>query len=282
MKALKLIGKIILGIVAFVLLVILALPLWIGPVVCGVANAVAPGITKTDFHLGKFGLNPYTGRLVVGDLQLANPTNFSEKNAVDLTRLEVNVAMSSVFAKKIRIEYVELDGLTVWSALDGGNFIQIAKNAQGEPKVEEPAEASAETPAAKNGQVAENAPAEEQPTEPQQKKGVQIDRVTLKNVIVKYGPVPVPVALELHDIGKDSEYGAGLIEVWNDIFGAVMRKVGAIGDKVGELGKGLLDAGSDGLKGLHGAVKGVDAGKALDDAADSLKDAGKALKGLFK
>ena len=82
-KKLKLVGKILLWALAGVVVLLLALPLWIGPVVKGVANTVVPGITGTDFHLGEFGLNPYTGTLHVGDMQLANPTNFSEKNAVD-------------------------------------------------------------------------------------------------------------------------------------------------------------------------------------------------------
>ena len=72
MKAIKVIGKILLWTLAVVVVLLLALPLWIGPVVKGVANSVVPGITGTDFHLGEFGLNPYTGTLHVGDMQLAS------------------------------------------------------------------------------------------------------------------------------------------------------------------------------------------------------------------
>ena len=56
MKAIKFILKAILWIAVIVVVALLALPLWIGPVAKGVANTVVPGITGTGFHLGEFGL----------------------------------------------------------------------------------------------------------------------------------------------------------------------------------------------------------------------------------
>ena len=61
---------------AIVLVAVLTLPLWIGPVAVRVANRVVPGITKTHFQIGDFALNPYTGRMRVSDLQLWNPERF--------------------------------------------------------------------------------------------------------------------------------------------------------------------------------------------------------------
>lgn len=263
MKVIKFLGKAVLWILAFVLVIVLTLPLWIGPVVCTVANKVAPTITKTDFHLGKFCLNPYTGRLVVGDLKLANPTNYDEKLAVDLERLDVNVAMTSLFGKKIRVEYVDLGALKVYSAFDAGNFLQIAKNAQGEKPVE---------PVEQVEQV------EQAEGEKQAGKGVQIDRLTIHDVTIKYGIMPIPFALELKGIGADNENGSSLMEVWNEIFAAVMKSLSAVGGAVTDLGKGALDIGTKGVKGVGDAVKAVDVGAGVD----AVKDAGKALKNLFK
>ena len=132
-KKLKLVGKILLWALAGVVVLLLALPLWIGPVVKGVANSVVPRITGTDFHLGEFGLNPYTGTLHVGDMQLANPTNFSEKNAVDLKAFDVDFAMTSLFSgKKYRVEFVEVNGVFVHVDVPkAANFLQIAENATG-------------------------------------------------------------------------------------------------------------------------------------------------------
>ena len=295
MKAIKVIGKILLWTLAVVVVLLLALPLWIGPVVKGVANAVAPRITGTDFHLGEFGLNPYTGTLHVGDMQLANPTNFSEKNAVDLKAFDVDFAMTSLlFGKKYRVEFVEVNGVFVHIDVPkADNFLQIVENAMGGKKDEKK-----ETD-------------EPEETEEKPSKGVQIDRITLRGVTIKYGlPAKIPMDIELTGIGADSEYGAAFMDVWVAIRDKVLSAANSVGGALGDLGKGaasalkdaggaaagtLKDAGgatADALKNAGGATADSlkDAGGATADAlknagdaaADALKDAGEGLKGLFK
>ena len=294
MKAIKVIGKILLWTVVVVVVLLLALPLWIGPVVKGVANAVAPRITGTDFHLGEFGLNPYTGTLHVGDMQLANPTNFSEKNAVDLKSFDVDFAMTSlVFGKKYRVESVEVDGIVIHSDFPkGDNFMQILENATGdeaEPEAEtqEGEQPDVEPKAPKAEETAEIAKSEQ--AEEDESKGVQIDRITLKNVTIKYGlPVKIPMDIELTGIGAESEYGAAFAEVWDAVFSKVKSALTAVGGAIGDLGKGaasaLKDAGgatADSLKDAGGAA--ADSIKdASGAAADAIKSAGDGLKGLFK
>ena len=294
-KKLKLVAKILLWVLAGVVVLLLALPLWIGPVVKGVANAVVPGITGTDFHLGEFGLNPYTGTLHVGDMQLANPTNFSEKNAVDLKAFDVDFAMTSLFfGKKYRVEFVEVNGVFVHVDVPkAANFLQIAENATGGGDDDE-AEAKTVDVKAPEAQQTEAQQAESTKAEPEQQeekesKGVQIDRITLKDVTVKYGlPVKIPMDLELDGIGADSEYGAAFMDVWIAVRDKVMSVVTSVGGAVGDLGKSaagaLKDVGGatvDALKDAHGAT--VDALKDAHGAAtDALKDAGKGIKNLFK
>ena len=293
MKTIKVIGKILLWALAVVVVLLLALPLWIGPVAKGVANAVVPCITGTDFHLGEFGLNPYTGTLHVGDMQLANPTNFSEKNAVDLKSLDVDFAMTSLaFGKKYRVEFVEVNGVFVHIDVPkADNFLQIAENATGGKK-------DTETD-------------EPEQTEEKPSKGVQIDRITLKGVTIKYGlPAKIPMDIELTGIGADSEYGAAFMDVWVAVKDKVLSAANSVGGALGDLGKGaanaLKDAGgaaadtlknaggaaADALKDAGGAATDTlkDAGGAAADAlkdaggaaADALKSAGDGLKGLFK
>ena len=295
MKTIKVIGKILLWALVVVVVLLLALPLWIGPVAKGVANTVVPCITGTGFHLGEFGFNPYTGTLHVGDMQLANPTNFSEKNAVDLKAFDVDFAMTSLlFGKKYRVEFVEVNGVFVHIDVPkADNFLKIAENAMGGKE-----ETEKETP-------------EPEQTEEKPSKGVQIDRVTLKGVTIKYGlPVDVPMDIELTGIGADSEYGAAFMDVWVAIRDKVLSAANSVGGALGDLGKGaasalkdaggaaagtLKDAGgatADALKNAGGATADTlkDAGGATADAlknaggaaADALKDAGEGLKGLFK
>ena len=305
MKAIKVIGKILLWTLAVVVVLLLALPLWIGPVVKGVANTVAPRITGTDFHLGEFGLNPYTGTLHVGDMQLANPTNFSEKNAVDLKAFDVDFAVTSLFfGKKYRVEFVEVNGVFVHVDVPkAANFLQIAENATGGGDDDE-AEAQTVDVKAPEAQQTEAQQAESTKAEPEQQeekesKGVQIDRITLKDVTVKYGlPVKIPMDLELDGIGADSEYGAAFMDVWVAVKDKVLSAANSVGGALGDLGKGAANAlkdasgaAADALKDASGAATDTlkDAGGATADAlksaggaaTDALKSAGDGLKGLF-
>ena len=283
MKAIKVIGKILLWIIAIVVVVLLALPLWIGPVVKGVANAVVPGITGTDFHLGEFGLNPYTGTLHVGDMQLANPTNFSDKNAVDLKAFDVDFAMTSLlFGKKYRVEFVEVNGVFVHiDPPKADNFLQIAENAMGgkgnlESEAQEVEQPNVEPEAPKADEATESAKPEQ--AEEKESKGVQIDRITLKDVTIKYGlPVKIPMDIELTGIGAESENGASFEEVWDAVFAKVKSALTAVGGALGDLGKGAADA----IKDVGGAAADTlkDAGGA---AADTLKDAGGAAADTLK
>ena len=282
-KKLKLVGKILLWALAGVVVLLLALPLWIGPVVKGVANTVVPGITGTDFHLGEFGLNPYTGTLHVGDMQLANPTNFSEKNAVDLKAFDVDFAMTSLFfGKKDRVEFVEVNGIFIHSDFPkGDNFMQILENATGgevEPGAEtqEVEQPKVEPEAPKAEETAKSAEPEQ--AEEKESKGVQIDRITLKDVTIKYGlPVKIPMDIELTGIGAESENGASFGEVWDAVFTKVKSVLTSVGGALGDLGKGAAGA----IKDAGGAAADTlkDAGGA---AADALKSAGDGIKNLFK
>ena len=281
-KSLKLTGTIALGALGVVVVLLLIRPLWIGPVVKGVANSVVPGIVGTEFHLGEFGLNPYTGCLHVGDLQLANPTNYAKENCVELEALDINLAMTSLFSKKLRIEEIVVKTLRVSSTAGGGNFMQIAENASGESEEEvkadlekiEEAEAKAEAKAAKeDGQTV---------VEEKSEGGLQIDRLVIDGLTVKVGVVPVPVPkLTIEGIGADSEEGASYSEVgatiWKKIQGAMTAVGGAVVDGATAVGGAVVDgagkaasAVADGV-GAAASKIGEGAGKAVDAMKNLLK-----------
>ena len=83
MKAIKKLFKFLFWTLVVLVVFVLALPLWIGPVVTTAANKTVPGIVKTGFHLGRFSLNPYAGTFNFGDLQLANPDGFPQENCLE-------------------------------------------------------------------------------------------------------------------------------------------------------------------------------------------------------
>ena len=258
-KALKVAGLVLLGILGFVVLLVLLLPLWLGPVVRPIANATVSDITGAKFNLGQLSLNPYVGTLHVGDMQLSNPTNGGykvEENCVELGKLDVDVDMGTILSKKIVVSSIELDGLTVRTTLAGGNFMQIAENASGGKVEEAPA--------------AEEQPAEEAPADGEGPK-VQIDRLVLKNITIKYGAVPVPIpTLTIEGIGADKPEGASVADAFTAIKDKVLAAGGAVTGKLGELGSSAADA------------MGEHAGKAAEAIGEHAGKAVDAVKGLFK
>ena len=61
------------GLLIFIILALLTLPLWINPVGTSLAGMIVPGYTDTAFNLERLNLNPYTGKLLVSGVKLANP-----------------------------------------------------------------------------------------------------------------------------------------------------------------------------------------------------------------
>lgn len=266
-KAVKIILGAIVALVALVLILVLALPLWIGPVATGVANSVVPGITGTDFKLGRFALNPYSGVLQVGELDLSNPTNYQEKTAVKLGSFKADLGMCSLASDVIHVEEIALDGLYVYaSGLTGANFQDIAKHAAGDDSK------SAE----------EQKPAEEKKPEADGKPGkkVCIDHLTLKNIKIKIGPMPaLPVpTIELKDLGKpkdaNDQGGITFEELWQTLLEKVMEAAGSIGDGL----KALGNLTGDGAKALGEGAKAL--GNLTGEGAKALGDGAKALGNL--
>lgn len=272
-KLLKFVGTFILLVVVFVLGLVLALPLWIGPAAKWAAGSIGPKFTGTPVHLGEFSLNPYTGRVAIGDLQVANPPEYSETNAVDLQSLKVNVAMTSVFSKKLRVEEVLLDGLRIHISPSGGNMRDIAKAAGGNSAAAEGGEkSSGEDPAAekKGGESG---------------GGVEIDRVELRNITVKYlgAPISVPT-VTLEGIGADTDDGASWSDAWEAISGPVAKAAGIVTGAVGDAAGAAVDAAGAAAGAVKDGAGAVieGAGSAIKGAGNAIKDAGGAIKGLFK
>jgi len=236
--------------VLLVVAAVLTLPLWIEPVATGAANVVVPDIVKTDFKLNEFGLNQYVGTLHVGDMTLANPTNFDKANCVELGKLDVRVKPLSVFTKKIHVENITLDGLLIAATAGFGNFMQLAENVQGEkPDVTVPETAPEGTPEAGEGrpEAVEEAEAEVAKATKDAPK-VQIDKLVIKNVTVKIGVVPIPLpTITIEGIGADKPEGASLSDAFEAICNKVMESADALGGALGTLGTAALDAGSEAM-----------------------------------
>lgn len=234
----------------FLILIVVALPLWISPVVTGIAGRLVPGYTGTGFDIDRFDLNPYSGTLGINGVKLANPDGFGNSAAFSLSRFDVKVSVGSLFSDTILIREVVIDeAFASYYSHDGkNNFDVIMENVDRSmgPKKDGP---SKKTPEKKGDS---------------QGKKVIIERLCITGTKVKLMksdlmPALALPSIELTDIGKKSK-GVTLEEAWTQISAAVMKSMGDIGDGLGGLG-GIL---GDGAK---------DIAKALDDGAKRLTSA---------
>ena len=265
----KKIGKFILwfivGLLAFIGILVATSPLWIGPVVTTAANAIVPKFTGTEFSLQEFGFNIYNGKLHVGGVNLANPQGYDPETAVSVGSLDVDIDMTTVLKKRIVINDVDVKDVfvSVVSEDGVGNFEAIAAHAAGpdadKKKEEEPQLTDEEKEAKKKNATK-----------------VEIDRVGVKDLTVQYKAVKIPLPnLTLTDIGKENDMDWS--EVWNEIWSSVLNSIGKIGEGVKKVGQGIASGAAEGAK----AVK-EGASKAIDAAGDAVKDVGSAIKDLFK
>ena len=171
------------GTLVFVLVAVLTLPLWINPVATSLARSLVPGYTGTAFNIERVNLNPYTGKLLISGVELANPEGYSEKDAFALGSLSVDVEVSSLLSKTIHVRDITIDApfaSYVFDAEGVNNFDRIIE--------------------AVNKKLG---PKKEKKEEPSETK-VVIDKVTIKNVKVAVGNGRFELAsLVLTDFGKD-------------------------------------------------------------------------------
>ena len=173
------------GILLFVVVALLTLPLWVNPAVTSLANTIVPWCTGTEFRLEQFKLNPYTGKLVVSGLRLANPDGFAEKDAASLGLLSVDVETSTLLSNTIHVRDVTVESPFASYVFDKdgtNNFDRIIAEVERKLKLKK----------------------KDKKDEPSDVK-VVVDKVTVKNVkaVVNTGVFELE-SLSLADFGKDT------------------------------------------------------------------------------
>ena len=285
MKAIKLLIKAVVAIVALVVVALLLLPIWFGPVVKTAANIAVPKVVKTDFRLGHLSLNPYTARFELGDLQLWNPQGYSEKYAATVGDITFDAETLSLMTDVIHIEEIKIKDIFV-SYVSGGenkvnNFTQIQYNVAGGKEKFEQAQAKKQADAVaeaekirleemQNPKAAEaekaKLAAKEKAAKDKPAKKLIIDRLEISGLVVQLGFIPLHVpSFTLTDIGRKSG-GATLEEAWQQIWAGILKAAGAAGDQLKALGNLTGDAAKQATKALGNATE--DATKALGNATE--------------
>lgn len=304
-RILKWIVKGVLAIIALVVVAVLTIPLWIGPVVTKVANKTVPEITKTEFKLAEFGLNPYTGKVHVGSTYLRNPAEAASEegegawnaikqgaadavdavhgalsgeaeNALSFTAIDVKLKTASILSDTVEIDEIVIRDLSIYGDATFSNIRTIVKNVTEES---EEKSGSREQGGERREQKAERGEQGGEESEEGGGKQVVIHRLLLTGTKIKYGTFPTLELkdIEIRDIGKQDEP--------TDYEGTVDRIVDALAKAADELQTGTgtaLKAAVDGGKKLgRGFMKLVDGTlqtvsdvqEAVGNAASKAKDA---------
>ena len=110
------------GLLAFVLVAVLTLPLWINPVATSLAKSLVPKYTGTAFDIQDVKLNPISG------VKLANPEGYAEKDAFALGSLSADVEVSTLLSDTIHVREITIDSpfaSYVFDAHGVNNFVRI-------------------------------------------------------------------------------------------------------------------------------------------------------------
>ena len=263
-KVLKMLLWTIVGVLAFVLMLVLAIPLWLGPTVVTVANKVTPEYTGTPFSLAGVSINPYTGKYGVTKLDLGNPEGYPVPTAFSVSNVFVDVEMASLVTDTIHIREITINGTYVSYVSNAGtnNFEWIGAHVQ-----------------EKIGPQEEKAAPKEKKEEKGAGKKVVIDRLTIAGTRVKVKVLPemsIPT-ITLTGIGKE---GGGV--TWEDvgktIYDALMEASSSIGEG---LASALVVLG-DGANALVGGATNIlgSAAGALGGVTNILGNAAGTLGGV--
>ena len=283
MKALKIIGII----VVILIIAVFAIILNLGKIVKTGINTVVPQVTKCEAHVDDVNFNVFGGKFEIKNLVIKNPEGYKTDQAFSLGHIFVNVKMGSLLSDVIEIDQVLIDApeITYEVGLGNSNLNTILENvnsslpsSEGEEKKEE----------------------KEEKKEGGKKVVVNLVKVTNGKIGVSAkiaGGMEAPIVLpdiEIKDLGK-KEGGISMVQAAAitlkttllSIFD-VLKSSGkllldgakAIGEGITEGIKSLGDSAKDGVKSLGDSAK--DGVKSLGDGAKSLGDSAKDIKDNVK
>ena len=274
MKALKIIGII----VVILIIAVFAIILNLGKIVKTGINTVVPQVTKCEAHVDDVNFNVFGGKFEIKNLVIKNPEGYKTDQAFSLGHIFVNVKMGSLLSDVIEIDQVLIDApeITYEVGLGNSNLNTILENVNSAlPSSDE-----------------EKKEEKEEKKEGGKKVVINLVKVTNGRIGVSAkiaGGMEAPIVLpdiEIKDLGK-KEGGISMVQA-----AAITLKTTllSIFDVLKNSGKLLLDGAkaigegiTEGIKSLGDSAK--DGVKSLGDGAkdikDNVKDIGKsAAEGL--
>jgi len=295
----KLIKRVILGIVILIVLAVVLVFVFINPIAKSAVEGGASKALGVQTSLASIKISPLSGRVLMNELIISNPEGFVSTSLIDAGKFDIQVAPASLFSDTLVIRKFEIDGLQmhIEQKLPFSNVAKIIENIKG---------------SSTSGDKGDKEEAKSDG------KKVKADLILIKNVDAYFHLLPIAgeagvvkisvPKLELINVSSEGKgnvagqlvsqlfpallasvikQGQGLVptDFLNDLDSQVAGLAESLGAEATKLIEGLdttiKDAGLDKTaeeagKAVEGATEG--AGKVLDDAG---KEAGKALEGLF-
>jgi len=242
--------KISLGVIVVLCLVVyVGLSFFLGSVVKAGITTFVPKLTQTTIQLSSAHVSPFTGSGTLKGLAVGNPEGWSDRQALYLGKIHINVQPFSIFGEHIVIEEITIDQpeFVYETKVVSSNIKDLLKNIEAFTTGDE----DRENPTTQSGRPI--------------KFIVKKFRLTNGTVKLGAGPAAIPVPLppiSLDDLGVKEN---GITP--DQLAGVVMRSV--LGDIVGATGKAALKAGGT-----------IGAG-AANTAGDAVKKTGEGIKKLF-
>ena len=128
----KWILRIIIGFVVLVVLVVLAIGLFLDSAVKRGVETVGPMVTKVPVKLDSVGLSLFSGSGTLKGLVIGNPPEYKTPSAIQVGRASLAVQPRSLFADKVVIRSILVDGpeITYETDLKKNNLSTIVANLQ--------------------------------------------------------------------------------------------------------------------------------------------------------
>ena len=228
-KMVKFLCRLIAWIIALVLIALVALLIFIDPIIKGVVENFGPEIAGVRFELESISVSLFRGRVEIKNLYMYNPEGFNSEYAVKLGDVAMETEVMSWIGKKkgiireIRLRDVTVNYETPFPNVTDSNIQAIldnVKSAAGQPEQqpepaqqEQPEQQPEPAPQEQPEQQPEPAP-QEQPVESAAEpvpaddgqRRFQLDKLIIENVqlavVVKNKPeIRIPITVTLPDMG---------------------------------------------------------------------------------
>jgi len=136
-KTLKIVGVVLLGVLALVLAVVLLHPVWVGPSARGVVNGLLPGLANVKANLDGASVNAYSGGVSIEHLMIGNVAGVKSDisgeerpEAVSLGSLKVDVSPLSLVTSRIHVNKIDIADLhaSCFNVNGTNNFLCMVSN----------------------------------------------------------------------------------------------------------------------------------------------------------